>query len=384
MNVPGIQASAEPRLRSIDTLRAIAALLVLWQHVGEVYVRMNGPAVLAGSWLADLADSLNFGRIGVVAFFLVSGFVIPFSMRPGQPAAAQTFVIKRFFRIFPAYWLSVPLGALTGYWIWGREFGLADFLVNLTLLQDLFGMRPAEGLYWTLLMEFVFYGVCVVLLLTHSLGKPRRLLALACGFGLMYVVAMVASRLGLPLLSTAVAFGFLNLSIMLCGTLLRWLLHDAQVVPDPLAVRGTRLLLAVYLFVLPLASLPMVGFARNPLVAYAIGTLLFLLVAAGWLRLQSRLTDWLGRISYSIYLFHPVVFLSVLWMLQRLPPQSAWRTQHLAVYLGVNLLLTLAVAAVVYRWVELPGMRLGQRLARAVRERAVGAPRRAEIVAQQG
>lgn len=382
--MPGIQVAAEPRLRGIDALRAIAALLVLWQHVAEVYVRMNGAVLLAGSWLADLADSLNFGRIGVVAFFLVSGFVIPFSMQPGQPAAVRTFVIKRFFRLFPAYWLSVPLGALTGYWIWGHEFGLADFLVNLTLLQDVFGMRPAEGLYWTLLMELVFYGLCVVLLLTHSLDNPRRLLALAWGLGLMHVVAMVAIRLGLPLSSTAVAFGFLNLSIMLCGTLLRWLLREAPTTSDPLVVRGTRLLLAVYLVVLPLASLPMIGFSRNPFVAYAIGTLLFLLVAGGRLRLQSRLTDWLGRISYSIYLFHPVVFLSVLWMLQRLPPQSAWRTQHLAVYIGVNLLLTLAVAAVVYRWVEQPGMRLGQRLARAVRERAAGAPRCAGVVAQQG
>lgn len=380
MNLPSTHF-AEARFRHIDGLRAVAAILVLWHHVGEVYAPMNGAVALAGSWLADIAATLNFGRIGVVAFFLVSGFVIPFSMQPGRPAAARIFVIKRLFRIFPAYWVSIPLGALTGYWIWGHEFGLADFLVNLTLLQDVFGMRPAEGLYWTLLTELVFYGVCVALLLTQSIQRPRRLLALAWVCVAVHGAAMLASHFGTPLMPTPLAFGFLNLSIMLCGTLYRGWLHDAPRDEDPLAVLGTRLLLATYLLLLPLASSALIGIAGNPLLAYAIGTGLFLLVAEGRLPMQSRLTDWLGRISYSIYLFHPVVFLSMLWVLQRLPLQSPWRNQHLAVYLGLNLGLTLLVAAAVYRWVELPGMRFGRAVARRAQARR-HVPHDAAAVAQ--
>lgn len=365
-------AAADTRLRHIDTLRAVAAILVLWQHVGEVFVHLNGAVALGGSGLQEFASSINVGRIGVVAFFLISGFVIPFSIQPGQTAPVRTFLVKRFFRIYPAYWLSVPLGALTGYWIWGREFTAADFLVNLTLLQDLFGMRAAEGLYWTLLVELVFYALCVALLLTRSLGKPRRLLALAYAFSGVYVLAMLMRWFGLPSLGTSVAFGFLNLSIMLCGTLYRSLLDDSPAM-DRADRAGARLLIASYLIILPAATVPMIGFSPNAQISYALGVLLFL-AGTTWLRVQTRLTDWLGRISYSIYLFHPVVFLAMLWLLQRLPQDSWWRTRHLLVYLVANLLLTVAFATLVYRWVERPGMRLGRSLARAVQRRGEPGP----------
>ena len=146
---PSVQA--DERLRHIDALRAVAALLVLWRHVADAYVGLG--AGVGGRWLMSIADSIDVGRIGVVAFFLISGYVIPFSIHPERSAPIGTFLIKRFFRIFPAYWLSIPLGAFATCWLWGRPFGVREFLVNLTLLQDFFGVTPAEGLYWTLLVE---------------------------------------------------------------------------------------------------------------------------------------------------------------------------------------------------------------------------------------
>jgi peptidoglycan/LPS O-acetylase OafA/YrhL len=49
----------------------------------------------------------------------------------------------------------------------------------------------------------------------------------------------------------------------------------------------------------------------------------------------------------------------------RQPAGSAWRTQHVGVYLGVNLVLTLLVASIVFRFVEQPAIRIGHRLARS-------------------
>lgn len=359
------------RLRYVDALRAIAALLVLWLHVGDSFVHLDGAVPLRGAWLQGFAASIDLGRVGVVMFFLISGFVIPFSMHPAQPAPARAFLIKRLFRIFPAYWLSIPFGALSGFWLWGREFGTADFLVNLTLLQDLFGMRSAEGLYWTLLVELVFYALCIALLLTGSLGRPRRLLVLALLFGGVHTLAMFTRWLGAPLMGSTAAFWFLNLSIMLCGTLYRQLLFDEGASRDPRARAGTLMLLGYYLVVLPLAAVWAIGFERNALVAYALGLLLFI-VGTRWLRVQTRLTDWLGAISYSIYLFHPVVFLSLLWLLSRQPQGSWWRSQHLGVYLVVNVVLTVALAMLVYRWVERPGIRIGGELARRMQRRRAG------------
>jgi hypothetical protein len=140
------------RLQHIDALRAIAALLVLCTHVTETFYTLS-PQTTSTRWLFDVSHNWDFGRMGVVAFFFISGFVIPFSTRPGLPGAGWDFAIRRLFRIYPAYWLSVPAGVFACYWLWGIPFTATDFLVNLTLMQDLVGVRSAIGLYWTLLVE---------------------------------------------------------------------------------------------------------------------------------------------------------------------------------------------------------------------------------------
>jgi peptidoglycan/LPS O-acetylase OafA/YrhL len=364
-------AQADERLRHIDALRAVAALLVLWRHVADAYVGLG--AGVGGRWLMSVADSIDVGRIGVVAFFLISGYVIPFSIHPERPAPVGTFLIKRFFRIFPAYWLSIPLGAFATCWLWGRPFGLREFLVNLTLLQDFFGVTPAEGLYWTLLVEWAFYLLCVLLLLGGSLGRPRRLIALSIVFTLVYSIEMfVRWWSGVTLIGSQAAFMLLNLSLMLVGTLYRTVIDQAR--GDD---RGLRTVLCVlllwHLLALPIGATWAIGFELNATIPYALGLLLFI-VGTSVVRIRTPLTDWLGRISYSIYLFHPVVFMTLYWCLLRAPADSVLRAQHLGVYILFVAVLTIALATLVYRWVERPGMELGRRCARAWVRRHPHAP----------
>ena len=115
------------RLRYIDALRGIAAVLVLWLHVANSYRAMSPQTEAHARWLNDFISQIDIGRIGVVVFFLISGFVIPFSIKPASAAPVAGFVIRRVFRIYPAYWLSVPLAAWVFYWtdrhaVWCRRF----------------------------------------------------------------------------------------------------------------------------------------------------------------------------------------------------------------------------------------------------------------------
>ena len=347
-------------------------MLVLWRHVADVYVNL-GPGV-TGRWLQGAAAAVDFGRIGVVTFFMISGFVIPFSINPKSPAPVGTFLIRRFFRIYPAYWLSVPLGALTAFWIWGGAFGFRDFLVNLTLLQDFFGFTPAEGVYWTLRIEWIFYLLCAALLLLKSLGDARRLFALAALFTLLYSAEMLSHWWnGRRFFGTELVLTFLNLSLMFAGTLYRRLVVDGEWRADPWLAVFFAGFMGWHLLVMPLATAMAIGFTSNAVVTYALGIALFVL-GTSVVRVRTRLTDWLGRVSYSIYLFHPVVFMALLWVLQRFPATSWWRSQHLGVYLGVNALLTALVATLVFRCVERPGIELGRRLARRWRARETDAP----------
>jgi peptidoglycan/LPS O-acetylase OafA/YrhL len=153
---------------------------------------------------------------------------------------------------------------------------------------------------------------------------------------------------------------------MLCGTLYRLATSGHRA--DRWVSFALRGLAVFYVAVLPLAATLAIHKLHNYTVPYAIGFLVFI-AGTTVARIETRLTDWLGRISYSIYLFHPIVFQPIyLWLMEQ-PVASAWRTQHLAVYLVANVLLTLCAASLVFRFVERPMIRIGHRLAERVERR---------------
>jgi peptidoglycan/LPS O-acetylase OafA/YrhL len=358
------------RLRYIDALRGIAAILVLWLHVANSYRTMSPQTAAHARWFGDFILQIDIGRVGVVVFFLISGFVIPFSIKPASAAPVTGFAIRRLFRIYPAYWLSVPIAAFVFFWQNGEPFGVRDFLVNMTLLQDIFGVHPAEGVYWTLLVEFGFYALCIGLLLCRSLFSARRIAILSALLAAVHFFGMFMLWLGPPILSVTVSFWLLNLSVMLWGTLYRLETSGANDRVARLVLRGLAIF---YALVLPIGATLAIRSLPNYTVSYALGFIVFI-AGTRFVRIETRLTDWIGRISYSIYLFHPVVLQPIyLWLMGK-PVDSMWRTQHLAVYLVVNLLLTLVVASLVFRFVERPAIRLGHRIATPYEQHPSRAP----------
>ena len=355
-------ADGAGRLRYVDALRGIAALLVLWLHVSNGYRGLGTHS----AWLDGFIANVDVGRIGVVVFFLISGFVIPFSIRPDSAAPVGAFVIRRVFRIYPAYWLSVPLAAFVFYWGIGAVFPASALVANFTLLQSAFGLPNAEGVYWTLIVELAFYALCIALLLTRSLFDARRIAILASVLALAHVFAMFMLWLGRPVVSVGAAFWPLNLSVMLWGALYRL---DTTGAADRVSSMLLRALGVLFVIALPIGAALAVHTRVVYTIAYALAFVVFL-AGMRFVRIETKLTDWLGRISYSIYLFHPIVFQPIYLWLMGQPTDSPFRTQHLATYLAANVALTLVVASLVYRFVEKPAIRFGHRLASAWEKRA--------------
>ncbi|MFC7307322.1 acyltransferase family protein [Streptomyces monticola] len=201
------------RLRALDGLRLIAALMVAAYHYGgrdgEISEAWGGSPSLqfptAHEWFA-------YGCLGVQIFFVISGFVICMSgwvppaarHRPSQDRASRgqshlrSFFASRASRLLPSYWVAIVLVTLVFALppVTYAAVSPSDALVNLTMLQQPLGVDRVLGVCWTLWAELRFYALfalCIVLP-----GANRQRVVLFCA--VWTLTAAIAEGANEPLL----------------------------------------------------------------------------------------------------------------------------------------------------------------------------------------
>ena len=337
------------RYYHIDSIRGIAALFVVWMHVSEVF-RSFLTEGSSDYWVYSIADTVDFGRIGVVAFFAVSGFVIPSSLKGERIIGLKVFLIKRFFRLYPVFWVSIPLAIFSTFYLWDKSVSLQQIIANITMMPSLFGYVPIEGLYWTLVIELFFYACCSVL---FYLGILR--------YSSFFFIS-VSSLLVFIILKDVAA---LYISIMFWGAIYRHYVDKQRFSYDWVILIGLPIAVVI--------GLPLYGFylyskfgALDPvwikfIASHSLGFLLFL-VLAGFLKLTSSPFVFLGRISYSLYLFHPVIFYPFYWWAGR--TSLEWvRDLPLIGWVVSMMILSVLFSYITYRLVEVPSIAYGNRKA---------------------
>ena len=117
---------------------------------------------------------------------MISGFVIFWSLQ--RSAGLASFLLSRFSRIFPAYWVSLLttfiIVAIAG--LPGREFGLFELAVNVSMIQEYLSVAHVDQAYWTLTAEITFYFWIVLLLITRRLPTAEYWLVPLMLLGVAY------------------------------------------------------------------------------------------------------------------------------------------------------------------------------------------------------
>jgi peptidoglycan/LPS O-acetylase OafA/YrhL len=333
------------RLGWLDAVRGVAALTVVFQHGFE---RVYQPFV----WLTD--NALNLGRAAVTAFFLVSGFVIPLSLE--RTGSLRGFWINRFFRLFPLYWLSL-FATIFGFHDVPRgssfdRTNIVHVLANCTMIEEFIGFPRALPVYWTLTVEMMFYFALSALFFLRWHTKTLQVLIGCCVFVTVsgVIVPLVVGRPIVP-----VGYKVFYAASAFFGTLLyRYSkqvasLRDVWIGGGALVITGAGIYFMQHVI---LHSDPVVGPWTIP-VSWAVGWGSF--IAMFLLRDRyrpSRAMSFIGAVSYSLYLLH---FLFILPIERALG--YVWCVPAL-------LVVSIAVAAVTYRTIELPMQALGRRVQR--------------------
>jgi peptidoglycan/LPS O-acetylase OafA/YrhL len=167
-----------PKIEFINTLRGIAIISVLIDHYFVVFwfarqavSDLSNMAILpidrypvpTYSIFLSFISPITLGAYGVALFFLVSGFLIPFSI---QKYSVLSFCTQRFFRIVPTYLVGFTISLLS-IWIAGLyssrpwTFSLGEVLIHyIPGIRDLLWSRSIDGIVSTLEIEVKFYFIC--------------------------------------------------------------------------------------------------------------------------------------------------------------------------------------------------------------------------------
>jgi peptidoglycan/LPS O-acetylase OafA/YrhL len=274
------------RLQHLDALRGIAACAVMIYHYTTRYEEHFGA-------VEGLLFRFPYGGLGVELFFIISGFVIFLTLE--RTGSVAEFGYKRFTRLYPAYWFCVPLtfAAVRLWGLPGFEVSLPAAVLNLSMLNRFVGVPYVDGVYWSLVVELVFYVWMAGL---YRQGLLRRLHAVVLG---MLALSLV------PTLLEAV-FGGARIPDLLKVLLLTryWTFFATGVLMFKVLQRGRWHPADAPLIALCVFSL---GFTHSWLYAL-LGT--GIVACFVWVAvrppafLSARWLVYLGTISYPVYLLH--------------------------------------------------------------------------------
>lgn len=348
-------------LPTLDGWRAIAILLVMICHGFEKYLHPEGE--FANTFFYNLT---RLGSKGVDIFFGISGFLICSRLLLERQwdgvINLKSFYLRRFFRIIPPYYFYlITIAILAAVQI--LDCDINESLFSFTFIRNFLPNNWPQGDYtghlWSIAIEEHFYLLFPMLLILSGPKKDKWVLA---SLGFIIAIWRFIDFKYHPLRSQIPEIGFASRTDVRLDSLL-WGAYFAILVSDPAWQTRIKDLLgkAWYFFV---AALSFVIF-KNPPLALTLQSVLVPLVILGTIYFPGRYTSiilespilkWIGRISYSLYLWNSLFFIAY-------DSKSMHKISWLQDF-PFNLIMVFTMASISYYFIEKPFIRLGYRFAK--------------------
>ena len=390
--------------KGLDSLRFFAALAVFFTHV-ELIKKFTG---FGSHWIDPEERITKFtvfqsvmskeieplspliaysSALGVVFFFVLSGFLITFLLlkekEQNNSIAIKKFYLRRALRIWPLYYLIFILGffvlpyfdffAVPGQDkffqqnFWGNFMLYACFMPNLAF--SIFTTAvPNIGQSWSIGVEEQFY-----LLWPLIIRKSKNVLK-----SILWITGTIVALKGLLLMSfpfvkfesLLVLKKFLAMSKLECmalGGLGAYIFLNnkeelLRIIYKPLSQIIALIMIPVLIYFIPTA------FEDILHLLFSISFLVIILNVAGnknsFLRFENKTLQYLGRISYGFYMFHVMCIVFTLHILDKYIglDNDITTQQHILLY-GISFLLTVLVSSLSYHIFEKAFIRLKDKYA---------------------
>ncbi|AUS78734.1 hypothetical protein C1701_10555 [Actinoalloteichus sp. AHMU CJ021] len=333
-------------LYGLDALRILAALFIIYRHVGE-WLWANDLRWPVDAWLGDafrepLRLNTFFGFVGLSTLFLISGLVVTYVTDRERPVQ---FLLRRAARLLPAFWVAVCVAwVLVAFGLVAAlgdaEADLNSLLGSLTLANFFLSeQRIVLGVTWTLTVQLTFF-VYVGLTLPWGRRWPWLPPAVAA-MALSVALSVVNTIDGIPAYHLRTILTYLP--VLFVGQLVSLVRSGRLGAGVGVALGAAHFLL----FVRAGLTSELIPEGEGHVRTLVITTLVVvLLLSADGRLVRSRLVGAVARRTYALYLIHVPVGFAVLGLLA---PRA-----HLAVALPAALVAMGAAAELLHRCVEMP------------------------------
>ena len=361
-------------LESVDTLRGWAIVMVFLFHAWGI---SGAPEAVTGDVL--LLAFVEAGRTGVTLFFVISGFLLSLpwlsSKLQGEPSPrVGNYYLARVLRILPLYCCAVGLSAVVS-----GEWQVALRAITFQFVG--FEIFPFSVVWWTLTTEVQFYLLLPLLMWLLLAGPLHRicLIILLLAWGFFYFTEVLSNPGGEVVGSYFFTKSiFARLPAFLVGIVAAWIYLRLRSKPA-LTARRTRVLgmLVIGLSVLILdrilratVSLGELASERSWHIHHTYESLLWMAVLlafvlpgrSGMLVGFHRWMAYIGKLSYSLYLWHVPVLFYLIYPLKGRMGEDYYGSSAFYLLPVMAFIMSLLVSVLTYRWIELPALNFKRRL----------------------
>jgi peptidoglycan/LPS O-acetylase OafA/YrhL len=324
----------------IDMLRFFAAFIVVLFH-------LNLFVPYVDNWYRNL---VKYGWLGVPVFFVISGYCIMLSA--STSSGSLNFLTKRFFRIYPAYWLSlvIVLGAALFQKTYTGTNSVANIpvtvphiIANITLFTwPVSNIKISNFVYWTLTCEVIFYLIIGITQLFKSTYLKQA-----------FLVAISLISLLLPYQHEGYLFFFDEWPSFGLGISLYYLFYKKN---------NADWVCASLLLIINTYAMVNKNMALHQIEYIIVAAFTFLAIAGShFIKSSKNIFSVLGEHSYAVYLIHvPIGF----FVLGYLKTDYILRHPFITLFYDVVIYSIISIIAwQVFRFIEKPSMNFGKKLA---------------------
>ena len=325
----------------LDYLRIFAATSVFFGHIMSgiltKYIDSNQfrhEHVFYWEFLSLIQYVSQMGGSGVIVFFLISGYIITHTL---QSTTANNFLIRRLFRIYPAFIVA----SILEYVISSQNFEISTILGRITLLGDFLDTPYGlGGVEWTLRVELYFY---IFMYASKQFG-----FILNRQFPIIFLAPALCLLFYDPYPSSGFATAYINLYVPLL--FMGSCVYIAQYRND------CRVLSIIVMFILYIVHIQgLIRFGKGSAYFHFLNTGIFIWFFLWYLQKLlpgGYIITAFSNLTYSIYLFHD-------WTIDPL-----FRVLNREVNVTIFVLFLILISVLTYYIVELPGITLGRMLTR--------------------